>query len=621
MWLAALGTVLLLLLLSMLRRRRACTGIRAGHVRPPIQQVLADRSAVHYASKDLYTPLLTGYKFKLFTWLSYTRLLNRMIVSRMIRVSGMDILAGEYIPEKPTFYPSPSPASAEPAALTSSNDNTLLTLVEAFLRQDKPGNGFRYATVADFHHAYQTGKCTPVDVARAVLQAIADSNKASPPLRAIVDVDRDAVMDMALASSERWKQKKPLSLLDGVPVSVKGMFCIDSYPRRGGSLFIPACTQGIPEAAVVSKLRKAGAIIAGVANLQEFGTGTLGSNCNKLHLTARNPHNPHHYCGGSSSGSASSVSAGLCPVSIGADGGGSIRIPASVCGVVGLKPTNGLLDTTGMMGYSATVGTAGPLSSSVLDSAITMNILLEGEKHSFSLSGLHQSFTQMEEGKPPLDGISVGIYWSYFEHADPEIVQSCKKAVEWLKKLGAVVKDIVIPELEENRVAHGISISSEFATSLAVDVDRHFWEINPETLIPIGGGLYFSALEYLNAQKQRTRAVRMLQTLFEEVQVIVTPGTACLIPEVTPDALHCGVSDGTTTGRLMRYAFLANLTGVPGLVLPVGQSNSGLPIGLQLMAPWHQEGLLIQVGWALESCTPALLHPQVHYNLLHGGAQ
>ena len=620
MWLAALGTCLLLYLLWMLRRRNACRGRRAGLVRPPIQQILADRSAVKYACKDFHTPSVSGYPLKLLVWLWNTRLLGNLITSRIIKGSGLDILAGEFIPEKPTYFPSPPPSSPDPSALTSSNNTTLEALVEADLRRDTPDNGFKYATVADFHHAYQSGKCTPVDVAHAVLQAIADSNKTSPPLRAIVDVDRDAVMEMALASADRWKQKKPLSLLDGVPVSVKGELCFEPYAFRGGSLFIPTCSQGTPEAVVVTKLRKAGAVIAGVANMQEFGTGTLGSNCNKLHLTARNPHNPCHYCGGSSSGGASSVAAGLCPVSIGGDGGGSVRIPAAVCGVVGLKPTKGLIDSTGVMPLDATVGTLGPLSSSVLDTAITMNLLLEGEKHSFSLSCLQQSFAQQEEGKPPLDGITVGVYWKFFEHADPEIVHSCKKAVEWLKELGSVVKDIVIPEVEEVRVAHTITILSEFANNLAVDTDQHFWEINPETILPITGGLCFSALEYLNAQKQRTRAVKVLQTLFEEVQVIVTPATACFAPVVTPAALHCGVSDATNSGRLMRYAVLANLTGIPGLVLPIGRSRSGLPIALQLMAPWHQEGLLIQVGWALECYTPAQLRPKVHYDLLCGGA-
>ena len=162
----------------------------------------------------------------------------------------------------------------------------------------------------------------------------------------------------------------------------------------------------------------------------------------------------------------------------------------------------------------------GPLTSSVLDTAITMNLLLKNEEHSFSLSGLQRSFDLQQEGKPPLEGITVGVYWDYFNHADPEIVQVCKRAVGWLKNLGVEVEEVFIPELEEDRVAHMVSISAEFSNVLGIDMDKHFSEINPETMIVLAGGLHVTAVEYINAQRQRTRAVEVLKALFKNVHVI-----------------------------------------------------------------------------------------------------
>ena len=614
-----LGTVVLAVLVFLLlnlRRVKASRGRRAGHVRPPIEEVLADPSRTRYLCRNLSAPELSGYTFKVFLWLGTRRLLNDIVTRYTTANSGIDILLGEYIPEPPTFNPTPPLplSSPDPPALISSNDKILKTLVEAALSRDT--DGFCYTTVADFYSAYRSGRCTPMDVARGVLKAVADSNSTSPPLRAIVDINEESVMKMAQASSERWRNGKPLSLLDGVPISLKGFICVDPYPTRGGSLFVPTCIQGVPEADATRKLKDMGAIIAGVANMQEFGTGTLGSNCNRLHLTARNPHNPRHYCGGSSSGSGSCVAAGICPVSMGGDGGGSVRIPAGVCGVVGLKPTNNLMNHAGAMTLSPTLGTMGPLSSSVLDTAIAMNTLLRNEQHSFNLSGLQRSFDLQQEGKPPLEGITAGIYWDHVNDADPEILQAFKQAIGWLEDLGVVVEEIVIPEIEEARVAHMISISAEFGNAVGIDIDRHFSELNPETSIILGAGLNFTATDYINAQRQRTRAVKVFEALFKDVHVILTPATACFAPEVTPDALYCGKLDAVHTGRLMRYSFLGNLTGIPGLVLPVGSSRSGLPISLQLLGPWHQEGLLIQVAWALERVTPTIRRPQVHYDLI-----
>ena len=284
-----------------------------------------------------------------------------------------------------------------------------------------------------------------------------------------------------------------------------------------------------------------------------------------------------------------------------------------MCGVVGLKQTFGLVDLDGCCQVSHSVGVAGPLCSSVVDAAVATVVMAretDGERVLASLEGI--------DSTGDLSGVKIGVYWEYFNHADPEIVDQCKSAVSVLESLGAELVEITIPELEGSRVAHFVSFISEVSQSLSLDTDRQYSKINLESLLVIGTGLSITSNHYLNAQKQRTRALACLEHVFERVDVIVTPTTACTITSVSPAALPLGEMNGTTTGRLMRFAFLANLCGNPALSLPVGYTNErGLPVGLQLMGRHYEERVLLRLGLALErSGRFPLRKPQVFYDLL-----
>ena len=592
-------------------RRPVCGGGKSpGEVRPPIREVIRNLDDVEYDLGVMHVPKVTGRKLKFFAWLCYTRFGEIILGPRMKQNSNLDRMGGVYLPEAPTYYATPStPPLTEDQS--QPNKELLQKLLEKEVDDEK--GEFRLPTVADYVGAFRSGRCTPTEVAEAVVNAIEDSNKASPPLRAIIETSRDVVLAQANASTQRWKEGKTLSLLDGVPVAVKGEYRVEPYDFYGGASFIPQLGNGVPEAALVEKLASSGAVIIGVANLQEFGAGTIGSNPNKNHLTARNPYNPQCYPGGSSSGSAVCVAAGLCPVALGTDGGGSIRIPAATCGVVGLKPTNRFMDSRGIMPLAYTVSGVGPLCASVLDAAIAMDILskeTEGEKKLLPLEGV---------GETKLKGVRVGIYWKFFTHADSEIVEKCKLAVVELQSLGATVVDITIPELDDCRVAHAISIMSEFVNSLAKDIDTHFSKIIPESHIVLSAGKSVSAMEYINAQKQRTRAIEVMKYFFNELNIdaILTPATAIPAPTISPADIPYGVIDSVKSTELMRFCFLGNLTGLPGLVLPVGYTSGGLPIGLQVMGQWYKEEILLKIGYALEltGAFPAK-KPQVFYDLI-----
>ena len=609
----AVGVVIIIVgLKNWFGRRRICQGTNAGEIRKPVQAILTNPGAITYKSLSPKVPKALGRRFKFQIRLAYTKF-ARVFLWPWLKVrNGMDALDGVYIPEKPTLYPT-LPSSALDKDYTRANQEILQKLVEQEVLKQDVKKQFRLPTVADYVRAFRSGKVTPTDVAEAVLAAIAHSNQTNPPLRAIIDTCRPVVLAMASASTQRWKEGKPLSIIDGVPAAVKGELRIEPYELLSGAVFVSHLAHGLPESVMVQKLRDSGAIIIGVANLQEYGTGTLGSNPNSRHMTGRNPYDPRHYAGGSSTGSAISVAAGLCPIAIGSDGGGSIRIPAAACGVVGLKPTFSLVDGTGILPITYSVSASGPLCSSILDTAIVMDILAKEtyrDKKVMSLEGL---------GESRVDGLRVGIYWEYFDDAEDDVVECCKAAVRQLESLGAEIVEIKIPELDMIRLAHFITIVSEFYSALAKEVDDHYSELNPETLFVLAFANHISSLEYINAQKQRTRAIEALQYIFKEqkIDIIVTPGIGCSAPFIDPAAISHGCSDSYSSFALMRFSYLANLTGIPGLVLPVGYTASGLPISLQLMGAWCQEKTLLKVGWALEqSGAFPTRKPQVFYDLL-----
>ena len=576
-------------------------------MKPKIEDAM--QQEVKYDLLSLETPVVTGLAFKLMTYLSYTRFGKYVIIPLLFKKNNFFRMGRIQMPEKPTYYP--IPYMHVPLEDHSSSNRKILK--DCMEKQIKKGNSsdFHLPTIADYVRAYRSRKTTPSQVAEAVLNAIADSDKADPPLRAVVQSDRASVLEMAAVSDQRWKEGKTLSYLDGVPVSIKEEYRCEPYEFRGGASYVPIVGHGVPEAACVQKLKAAGAVIIGVTNMHEFGTGTLGSNPHRPHLTARNPYDPRRYAGGSSTGAGTTIAAGFCPVSIGGDGGGSIRVPASLCGTVGLKPTADLVDPTGVLPKVFTVGVTGPLSSSILDTAVTMDIIsrdTDSGKKLVSLKGL---------GETRLDGLKVGIYWDHFDHADDKIKLKCRAALSYLKDLGVEVVDITIPEMEDSRIAHVISIGAEFACGLGIELDNHYSELNPETHLLVGISSNFTAIDYVNSQKQRTRAMKVMKALFEKVDIIATPGVACLPPEICAEALSCGIADGATSSKLMRFSFLGNLTGIPGLVVPVGYTDSGLPVSLQLMSSWYREDIILKTGFVMEQSGHfPTSRPKVFYDVI-----
>uniref|UniRef100_A0ACB8ETC9 Uncharacterized protein n=1 Tax=Sphaerodactylus townsendi TaxID=933632 RepID=A0ACB8ETC9_9SAUR len=203
-----------------------------------------------------------------------------------------------------------------------------------------------------------------------------------------------------------------------------------------------------------------------------------------------------------------------------------------------------------------------------------------------------------------------------FKACDPEILSACKKAVDFLESVGASVVDVSLPEVEEIRVAHVICILSEMRDFLQPDFSNHFQQMNLETRMNLAIASQFTALDYIKANRQRSRTMAFLKETFASVDCLLTPGTACPAPSIQDSDLLTGCSDAQTTLRTMRFMQLANLTGIPAIVLPVGYTASGLPISFQIMAKWWDEALLLRVGLKLERFRGVTPKPAIYYDVL-----
>ncbi|XP_062979684.1 uncharacterized protein LOC134397005 [Elgaria multicarinata webbii] len=561
---------------------------------------------------DGWSPRLSGFPLQLCVHLANTAFGQLFLVPLLMRLNNFTVLRYLDIVEDPTFVPVVAEEGKSDNSNSGNVSESLQKLMETSSQSASPT--FSFKGIQDYLNCYQSGEVTPLQVAKNIIAALEATEKSSSPLRAIVQWNQQEIIKMAEDSTTRYRSKQPLSLLDGIPVCLKEEIKVVPYHHRSGTEYLGMMPE-TEDATVTRKLREAGAIIIGASNMHELGTGTTGCNPNRYHGTARNPYNPQHFTGGSSSGSAAAVAAGLCPLALGTDGGGSVRIPASFCGIVGLKGTFGRISGFGCLPLSYSTVSLGPLCVSVADAAVAYAILAGPDPlYPYGLCQPKPSLSEILT--PDLKGLKLGIDWMFFKACDAEILAVCQKAVESLAGLGASVVDVSMPEMEEVRVAHVVCILSEMRDFLQPDYNNHFEQMNLETRFNLAIASQFTALDYIKANRQRSRAIAFLREMFANVNCLVTPGTACCAPRIQGSDLLTGCSDVQTTLRSMRYMQMANLTGIPALVVPVGYTASGLPISIQIMAKWWDESLLFRIGLKLEQLRSTTAKPAIYYDIL-----
>lgn len=458
------------------------------------------------------------------------------------------------------------------------------------------GPGFAFETVADFRRAYREGNSDPVQVAERLAAVIAELDRHSPPLRFLIAHDRDDLMRQAREAKARLDRKAPLSPLDGVPVAIKDEVDMVPYPTTAGTK-VHGSTPATRDAASVARLRAAGALLFGKTNMPELGLTPEGMNPH--HGPCRNPYHPGHDTGGSSSGSAASVAAGLAPLALGADGGGSIRIPSSHCGVVGLKATFGRVSEHGAAPLCWSVGHVGPIGATVADTALGYAIMAGRDAQ--DANTLRQPDVVVDDLRTTdLKGVRVGVWAPWFDDADGAVVKACRAALELLKDAGAAVVDFEVPELQRMQNAHLVTIASEMlAGQRATLADRRRDYSLPVRLI-LALAERFTAADYVHAQRIRALFTERFAAVFDKLDVIATPTCALTAQPYAKDALPHGVSDLPTLDKTMRYVRLGNLLGLPSISVPAGYDQDGMPVGFMLTGRAWDEALLLRMAHVVE---------------------
>ncbi|MFC1837688.1 Asp-tRNA(Asn)/Glu-tRNA(Gln) amidotransferase subunit GatA [Thermodesulfobacteriota bacterium] len=467
-------------------------------------------------------------------------------------------------------------------------------------------------TIHELQEMLAKGEVSAVEVTGDVLDRI---ETVEDRVNAYISIDANHALQQA-AAADKQLQDGTGGPLCGIPVSIKDVLCTEGMRTTCGSRilenFIPPY-----DASTVVKLKEADAVLIGKVSMDEFAMGSTSENC--AFGPPKNPWNTDYICGGSSGGSAASVAAGECIASLGTDTGGSIRQPASHCGVVGLKPTYGRVSRYGLVAFASSLDQVGPLAKDVTDCALMMNVIGGYDaKDSTSVSREVPDFRKaLKDG---LQGMKIGIPREYFiEGLDPEVERAVNNGIGLLRDAGAETVEVSLPHTDYCVAVYYLIAPAEASSNLARydGVKYGFRDMSSDSLLDMYRnsrskgfgdevkrriiiGTYALSSGYYDAYYKKASQVRTLITedyrkAFEACDVLVSPVTptpAWKLEEKVDDPLSVYLSDILTIS--------ANLAGIPGISVPCGFSKAGLPIGLQIQGAHFQEEKLLHVGYNLE---------------------
>jgi aspartyl-tRNA(Asn)/glutamyl-tRNA(Gln) amidotransferase subunit A len=443
-------------------------------------------------------------------------------------------------------------------------------------------------TIAELALRLRCKDISPLEVTRNCLQRIEELN---PDLNAFVTVTAGSALEEARVAEEEIARGDWRGPLHGVPIALKDLIDTAGVRTTAASALhqnrIPA-----EDAEVVRRLRRAGAVILGKNNLHEFAYG--GSSLISFFGDVHNPRNTAHIAGGSSGGSAAAVAAGLCYASIGTDTAGSIRLPAALCGCVGLKPTYGRVSARGVIPLSWSLDHVGPLTGSVRDAALLLQAIagydaLDGASAEVPaedyVSGLHESVKSLRVGIP---------HAYFFDDLDEEVKAPVEGALNVIRGLVAEVREVRI-DVPTDRV---VQLSESYAYH-AENVERTPELYQAETLRRIKLGETISGAEYILRRRELEAARRDAHHIFADIDLLVTPTTPIPAPLIAdlkkdPEALR------PTELTLLRNTRPFNVWGLPAISVPCGDTKGGLPIGLQIAGQQWREEMVLRLAWAYE---------------------
>lgn len=450
-----------------------------------------------------------------------------------------------------------------------------------------------------------------LEITEAYLKSIEENE---PRVGAYITVDAEGARLAAKAADRRRAAGAELSLLDGIPCAIKDNILVSGLRSTCGSRMLENFLAPY-DATVVERLRAGGAVLLGKLNLDEFA---MGSACDTSAFgVTRNPHDTARVPGGSSGGSAAAVAASEALFTLGTDTGGSIRLPAAYCGVVGMKPTNGLVSRYGAIGMAPSMDQVGPITKSVRDNAVVLSVIA-GKDTRDATTSLARAVDYTRDIGRGVKGLRIALPRELFTDLSPDVERAVRAAIARLEAQGACLEEISIPSLSATFAVYSVIVSAEASSTLArFDGVRYGYRatggeniedlyrrsrsegFGKEVKSRILFGTYVLSAGhyeqfYHKAQAIRARLREELLRVFEKYDAILSATTLSVAPKwgAEPDPVRARRSDTLTIP--------ANLAGLPALSLPCGRGEANMPIGLQLLAPAFSETLLYRIAAAVE---------------------
>tara|TARA_B100000809_G_scaffold265856_1_gene326077 strand:- start:1054 stop:2466 length:1413 start_codon:yes stop_codon:yes gene_type:complete len=451
-----------------------------------------------------------------------------------------------------------------------------------------------YMGAGDLSKLVQSKEISPVEIIEAHLTRI---DATEPVLNSFITLLADQARKSARQAEKDIQAGRYKGPLHGIPVALKDLYNTGGVRTTSGSrifdTFIPTedCT-------VAAKFHQAGAILLGKLNMHQFAYGPTGENPDYGHM--HNPWNPDMVTGGSSGGSGSAAAAGQCTITTGSDTGGSIRIPAALCGIVGLKPTYGLVSRYGLSALSWSLDHPGPMTRTVEDTAITMNVIAGHDPKDVASAKVDiPDYTSALTGD--VKGLRIGIVKEYFEAPlDPQVRKAVMDAISLLESMGAEIKEVSYPMFNQSQ-----AISSTVLMAEATAYHRDLLEKDGHQLYEpirqrLEAGLFISAAEYLRAQQARSIFDQQGRRLLDEVDLLAGPTDPVTAPEILASKVMAGEQEVGVVGALTQYTRPYNINGFPAISVPCGFSDDGMPIGLQLAGRPFDELTVLRAAHAYE---------------------
>lgn len=445
---------------------------------------------------------------------------------------------------------------------------------------------------------YRSGETTPLAVTEAALAEARRLASERPSVGPLCDYADEVALHEAELATARIHHGAPRGPFDGIPVAIKEQTAVRGLPHRSGTTWKSGAAKD-SDGAAVARLRGAGAIILGTTPMTELGMSPAGASSRRT--LPRNPHATDRLAGGSSTGSGVAVATGLVPMALGVDGGGSIRIPAALCGVFGLKPTWGRVSRSGDSG-DGTVAHLGPIASSTVDLARTLEIMsgVDAEDPETFAAPARDAGSFLDALGRGVSGLVVGVDEQALADCDPTVARACDIALRGLERGGARLRALRGTLLQVAAPIGYMTITAEALASVRDGWRDHREDMGPDVRVAFASASSIRAPELLEAARLRSGLRREMVGHFQSYDLIVRPTTRAPARKVTDREMDSGFLDARLVDDLCAHCFLANLTGLPAASVPVGADGDGMPLAVQILGDAWDEASVLAAAAELE---------------------